>query len=124
SVAAAVISAGCSGTIAARRPLSNAAVGEVNEIGEGHSAIVLLKPGDDAKSESRRALDVTLTRDVTVLLEESPLGAEPHHRSVPTAALQQIKSRHRAGPAIAGSLLGFVVGAAAGIGLDRILLNA
>ena len=108
----ALLALGCSTTIAARRPVSESALTEINETVEGRSAKVTL--AGDAPARPPEAKNIHVGRDSTEWLELSPDGAESR-RSIPTAALQQITVRGPGRGAAEGFGLGLLAAPAAGL---------
>ena len=81
---AAILSLGCSSTIAVRRPLSASTLAEVNDAIEDRSAEVTLA----STLRATQTKNLKVGRDETQWLEGG--GEERRPKSVPTAALQRI----------------------------------
>ena len=111
-VLAALFVLGCSTTLVARRPLSEAALAEVNTAIAGRNARVMATGVAEAGPLGRK--DVKVTASTTEWLER-PSAADPWRpRSVPTAALWMIAVRQPGRGALEGLGLGLLAGAVVG----------
>ena len=120
SVLSGITWTGCSDTIAARHPLSESALAEVNGEVEGRSAIVVVKGDGDAGSESYPAKDLVIQPRTTTVVRGEPTDAT-RPGSVPTSAIQQITFVRRWRGAAEGFRVGLLAGAATGAALGYAL---